>query len=144
MKKLLSVAVALFVFMAMGNAQIHIEKSPVSRSEQLTTLTMSWCWLYQQGDEYYIAMKTDNVFDNYMDITIGKTKEECLATLESLKELIETITDSDYYYVDKYTVKLFNAMGAKGLTVSGKGYAGNGYLYLSAIKKASKWIEKNR
>lgn len=148
MKKIISVLVILAAFAGIATAQISIKKSDVGKAKQMATLTMSWSWIYQADDCYFLVMQSDNQFDDSYWLKIGKSKDECLESLNALREMIDNIGDSDRYDVDNgegetFSVTLTKDLGIKKLTFRGKYYAGAGYLLASNITKAIKWIEKN-
>ena len=133
MKKILSIIVVLVACAGIANAQISIKKSAVDRPEQLTTLSPMWSWLYKINDAYFLVMKSDNQFDDWFWLRIGKTKEECLESIASLQDLCKTITDKDRFEIDngrekQYIVTQYKAMGITGLHFDGAGYAGFGYI----------------
>lgn len=148
MKKILSIIVALVALTGIANAQITIKKSAVDRPEQLTTLSPMWSWLYKINDAYFLVMKSDNQFDDWFWLRIGKTKDECLESIASLQDLCKTITDKDRFEIDnglekQYIVTQYKAMGITGLHFDGVGYAGFGYILPANLTKAQKWIQKN-
>jgi hypothetical protein len=148
MKKILTFIVAVIAMATTAQAQIKIDKSTTNRPKQVATLTPYWNWLNCHDGEYYISFKSDNQFDDIFILSLGKTRKECLESLESLQELMDNITKDDIFTIDNGYGRSFSAteysfLGARGLTINSEGYAGRGYIYLSSIKKAIKWIEKN-
>lgn len=148
MKKIISIALSLVLFAGIADAQISIKKSSVDTPKQMTTLTMSWSWIYQINDTYFIVMKSDNQFDDNFWLQIGETKEECLESLSSLLELADTIGETERFEIDngmreKYVATHYRAMGTNGLNFTGQGHAGTGYINTNNLNKAVKWIEKN-
>ena len=148
MKKILPIIIALVAFSGIANAQISIKKSDVGRARQVATLAMYWSWIYQIDSTYYLVMKSDNQFDDSYWLRIGETKDECIGSLNSLKELAQTITDSDRFEIDNgehitFIATQYKSMGIKGVKFQGRGHAGIGYILPSNLDKAIKWIEKN-
>jgi len=148
MKKIIAILIALVAFVHAADAQISIKKSDVSKPQQVTTLSMSWSWIYQADDAYYIVMKSDNQFDDHYWMKIGATKEECLASVSALQEMMDTMGDSDRYDVDNgegtsFSVTIARELGVKKLVFHSNQHAGAGFLLSSNLTKAAKWIEKN-
>ena len=148
MKRIITIIIALVMAMGIAGAQITIKKSEYERPKMVATLAMSWSWIYQQGEDYYIVMQSDNQYDDSFWLKIGSTKEECLKSVNGLLDLTETMSDTDVVKIDNGEGKQFEAMyysalGFIGLKFHGVGYAGAGTLLQSNIKKAVKWIEKN-
>lgn len=139
---------ALVTFAGIANAQISIKKSDVGKPKQMTTLSMSWSWIYQADDSYFLVMKSDNQFDDHYWLKIGDTKEECLESLSALQEMMDNMGETERYNVDNgmgesFSVTLSRELGIKKLTFNGESYAGAGFLLASNLSKATKWIEKN-
>lgn len=131
-----------------ADAQISIKKSDVGNAAQVATLAMAWSWLYQSGDSYFIAMKSDNQFDEDYWLHIGETKEECVNSVTSLLDLCDTIGDADRFEIANgagktFYVTQYKTMGIKGLRFQGDDYAGAAYILPSGLNKALKWIQKN-
>lgn len=148
MKKILSILIVLVSFAGITDAQISIKKSDVGKPIQMTTLSMSWSWIYQQDNSYFLVMKSDNQFDNWYWLKIGNTKEACLESIAALQEMMDTMEESDRYEVDNgegetFYVTSTTELGIKKLIFHGKKYAGAGYLIAPNLTKATKWIEKN-
>ena len=148
MKRILTTLIALVTLAGIADAQISIKKSDVGKPKQMTTLSMSWSWIYQADDTYYIVMKSDNQFDDHYWLKIGDTREECLESISALQEMMENMGDSDRYNVENgmgesFSVTLSRELGIKKLTFNGEFYAGAGFLLASNLTKATKWIEKN-
>lgn len=148
MRKIFTITLVLVALTGIVNAQITIKKSAVDRPEQLTTLSPMWSWLYKINDAYFLVMKSDNQFDDWFWLRIGKTKDECLESIASLQDLCKTITDKDRFEIDngrekQYIVTQYKAMGITGLHFDGVGYAGFGYILPANLTKAQKWIQKN-
>lgn len=148
MKKILSILIALVAFAGISDAQITIKKSNSDKAKQVATITMSWSWIYQDNDAYFLVMKSDNQYDDSFWLHIGKTKDECVESINSLLELADTIGETDRFDIDNgagevFDVTQYKAMGMKGLNFHGDGYAGRGYLTINNLNKALKWIQKN-
>lgn len=148
MKKILSIIVVLVALTGIANAQITIKKSAVGRPVQVATLSQAWSWLYKVDDMYFIGMKSDNQFETWFWMSLGKTKDECLESLSSLLELCDTITDEDAYDIDngigeKLSVTKYKAMGMNGLKFRDDSHVGFGYILPANLTKAQKWIQKN-
>lgn len=148
MKKIISIALSLVLFAGIADAQISIKKSSLETPKQMTTLTMSWSWIYQANDSYFIVMKSDNQFDESFWLMIGESKDECLESLSSLLELADTIGETERFEIgngmgENFTATHYKAMGTNGLKFSGQGHAGTGYINTNNLNKAVKWIEKN-
>lgn len=148
MKRILTTLIALVIFAGIADAQISIKKSDVGKPKQMTTLSMSWSWIYQADDSYFIVMKSDNQFDDNYWLKIGDTKEECLESLSALREMMDNMGETERYNVDNgmgesFSVTLSRELGIKKLTFNGESYAGAGFLLATNLSKATKWIEKN-
>lgn len=148
MKRILTTLIALVIFAGIADAQISIKKSDVGKPKQMTTLSMSWSWIYQADDSYFLVMKSDNQFDDHYWLKIGDTKEECLESLSALQEMMGNMGETERYNVDNgmgesFSVTLSRELGIKKLTFNGESYAGAGFLLASNLSKAIKWIEKN-
>ena len=148
MKRILTTLIALVIFAGIADAQISIKKSDVGKPKQMTTLSMSWSWIYQADDSYFLVMKSDNQFDDNYWLKIGDTKEECLESLSALREMMDNMGETERYNVDNgmgesFSVTLSRELGIKKLTFNGESYAGAGFLLASNLSKAIKWIEKN-
>lgn len=148
MKRILTTLIFLVIFAGIADAQISIKKSDVGKPKQMTTLSMSWSWIYQADDSYFLVMKSDNQFDDHYWLKIGDTKEECLESLSALQEMMDNMGESDRYDVDNgmgesFSVTLSRELGIKKLTFNGGQYAGAGFLIAPNLTKAIKWIEKN-
>lgn len=148
MKKILSILIALATFAGVADAQVSIKKSDFSKAKQVTTLAMSWSWIYQDSDGYFLSMKSDNQFDNSFWLHIGKNRDECVKSINSLLDLADTIGETERFDIDNgagevFDVTQYKAMGMKGLRFHGKGYAGTGYITAANLNKALKWIQKN-
>lgn len=148
MRKILSILIFLVTFAGIADAQITIKKSDVGKPKQMTTLSMSWSWIYQADDSYFLVMKSDNQFDDHYWLKIGDTKEECLESLSALQEMMDNMGETERYNVDNgmgesFSVTISRELGIKKLTFNGESYAGAGFLLASNLYKATKWIEKN-
>lgn len=148
MRRIITIVIAFAIASWSASAQITISKLGTERARQVATLSMSWSWLYQQGDDYYIVLNSDNQFDDAYWLKIGSTREECLKSLNDLIAVTETMEEKDMFDLDngegeKLNARYYSALGIKGLKVSGKGHAGDGILFVANMKKAVKWIEKN-
>ena len=148
MKKILTIFLALVAFAGIADAQISIKKSDIGKPKQMTTLSMSWSWIYQADDAYYIVLKSDNQFDDWFWLKIGDTKEACLESITALQEMTENMGDSDRYDVDNgegetFSVTSTKEFGIKKLVFHSMHHAGAGFLLSSNLTKAAKWIEKN-
>ena len=148
MKRILTTLIALVIFAGIADAQISIKKSDVGKPKQMTTLSMSWSWIYQADDSYFLVMKSDNQFDDHYWLKIGDTREECLESISALQEMMDNMGETERYNVDtgmgeSFSVTLSRELGIKKLTFNGESYAGAGFLLASNLSKAIKWIEKN-
>ena len=148
MKRILTTLIALVTLAGIADAQISIKKSDVGKPKQMTTLSMSWSWIYQADDSYFLVMKSDNQFDDHYWLKIGNTREECLESLSALQEMMDNMGETERYNVDNgmgesFSVTLSRELGIKKLTFNGESYAGAGFLLASNLSKATKWIEKN-
>lgn len=148
MRKILSILIALVTFAGIADAQISIKKSDIGKPKQMTTLSMSWSWIYQADDSYFLVMKSDNHFDDWYWLKMGDTKEACLESITALKEMMDTMGESDRYDVDNgagetFSVTSTKELGIKKLIFHGEHYAGAGFLIAPNLTKATKWIEKN-
>lgn len=148
MKRILTTLIALVTLAGIADAQISIKKSDVGKPKQMTTLSMSWSWIYQADDSYFLVMKSDNQFDDHYWLKIGDTREECLDSLSALQEMMDNMGETERYNVDNgmgesFSVTLSRELGIKKLTFNGESYAGAGFLIASNLSKAIKWIEKN-
>ena len=148
MRKILSILIALVTFAGNADAQITIKKSDIGKPKQMTTLSMSWSWIYQADDSYFLVMKSDNQFDDHYWLKIGDTKEACLESITALQEMMDTMGESDRYDVDNgagetFSVTSTKELGIKKLIFHGENYAGAGFLIAPNLTKAAKWIEKN-
>lgn len=148
MKRILTTLIVLVTFAGIADAQISIKKSDVGKPKQMTTLSMSWSWIYQADDSYFLVMKSDNQFDDHYWLKIGDTREECLESLSALQEMMDNMGETERYNVDNgmgesFSVTLSRELGIKKLTFNGESYAGAGFLLASNLNKATKWIEKN-
>lgn len=147
MKRILSIIVALVALAGVAEAQITIKKT-ADKPRQLTTLSMSWSWIYQMDDSYYIVLKSDNRFDDMFWLKIGSSKGECLESVSALKDMIDNMEDSDRYEIENgegetFYVSLMRELGIKKLAFQSDHNAGSGFLLASNISKALKWIEQN-
>ena len=148
MKRILTTLIALVIFAGIADAQISIKKSDVGKPKQMTTLSMSWSWIYQADESYFLVMKSDNQFDDHYWLKIGDTREECLESLSAIQEMMDNMGETERYNVDNgmgesFSVTLSRELGIKKLTFNGESYAGAGFLLASNLSKATKWIEKN-
>jgi hypothetical protein len=148
MKRILTTLIALVTLAGIADAQISIKKSDVGKPKQMTTLSMSWSWIYQADDSYFLVMKSDNQFDDHYWLKIGDTREECLESLSALQEMMDNMGETERYNVDNgmgesFSVTLSRELGIKKLTFNGESYAGAGFLLASNLSKATKWIKKN-
>ena len=148
MRKILSILIALVTLAGIADAQIKVKKSDVGKPKQMTTLSMSWSWIYRANDSYFLVMKSDNQFDDWYWLKIGDTRKECLESISALQEMMENMGESDRYNVDNgmgesFSVTLSRELGIKKLTFNGEHYAGAGFLLANNLTKATKWIEKN-
>jgi len=148
MKRILTTLIALVTLAGIADAQISIKKSDVGKPKQMTTLSMSWSWIYQADDSYFLVMKSDNQFDDHYWLKIGDTREECLESISALQEMMDNMGETERYNVDNgmgesFSVTLSRELGIKKLTFNGESYAGAGFLLASNLSKATKWIEKN-
>lgn len=148
MKRILTTLIVLVTFAGIADAQISIKKSDVGKPKQMTTLSMSWSWIYQADDSYFLVMKSDNQFDDHYWLKIGDTREECLESISALQEMMDNMGETERYNVDNgmgesFSVTLSRELGIKKLTFNGESYAGAGFLIASNLSKATKWIEKN-
>lgn len=148
MKRILTTLIILVTFAGIADAQISVKKSDVGKPTQMATLSMSWSWIYQADDSYFLVMKSDNQLDDWYWLKIGDNKEECLESLSALQEMMDNMGEAERYDVDNgmgesFSVTLSKDLGIKKLTFHGERYAGAGFLLATNLTKATKWIEKN-
>ena len=142
------IIIILALMTTQASAQLQISKSKVGKSERVETLYAQWNWLNRNGDVYYLTARSTNRYDNHYMLMLGKTYEECLASLEALEQLLTTISKTDAYDVNNgfgstYRVTLYNELGTQGLSLKGDGFADTGYLYKVSIRKAIGWVRQN-
>lgn len=146
MKKLIIVALALFVSLS-SFAQLKVQKSIVDKPVQEYVVSMQWAWIYLHGNSHWLVLKSSNQFDNWYWLRLGTTKAECVATANQLKELAETIGESDAYEIDNgrgemFRVTQYKALGIDGLWFSSADRAGGGNIQMPYIKKVCRWCEE--
>lgn len=132
-----------------ASAQLNIVKRE-SALKAIYTVSLSQIWIYQDNEQYYLACISDNQFDeNYFWLTIGKNKEECLASIDGLIEIAKSkkgeFFELEDTFGEKLTASSYSVMGERVVFLKDQEnrYAGNGNLSILYLKKARKWIEKN-
>lgn len=142
------IIIILALMTTQASAQLKVSKSQVDKPEKVETLYHMWNWLNRNGDVYYLTARSTNRYDNHYMLMLGKTYEECLASLEALEQLLKTMSKTDSYDIDNgfgsaYTATLFSELGTQGLSLRGDGFADTGYLYKVSIRKAIGWVRQN-
>lgn len=142
------IIIILALMTMQASAQLQISKSKAGKSERIETLYAQWNWLNRNGDVYYLTARSTNRYDNNYMLMLGKTYEECLASLEALEQLLTAMSKTDSYDIDNgfgsaYTATLFSELGMQGLSLSGDGFAAPGTLYRVSIRKAIGWLRQN-
>ncbi len=145
MKKLIIVALALVLSLP-SFAQLNVKKSVVGKPVEECVISMQWAWIYLHNNSHWLVLKSSNQFDDWYWIRLGTTKAQCVETANQLKELAETITDTDVYYIDngqgeQFRVTQYKALGIDGLWFAADGRAGGGNIQMPYIKKVCRWCE---
>lgn len=138
----------MVAFACAASAQITISKSSTGTPKQEAVLQMAWAWLYSHDGEYLMVLKSNNQFDDGFWLLLGKTKDECITSLNAIQELIDNIGETDRFEISNgrgaiFQVSQYKALGIKGLYLDDNSHAGSGYILPSYITKARRWIEQN-
>lgn len=145
MRKFIVLALALMMSLQ-SFAQLNVKKSVVDKPVQEYVVTAQWAWIYLFNNSHWLVMKSSNQFDDWYWLRLGTTKEQCVATAYQLKELAETITESDAFEIangqgETYRVTQYKALGIDGLWFSSSDRAGGGNIQMPYIKKVCKWCD---
>ena len=100
MKKFIAIIVML-LSVIVANAQIKITKTSNDRLVEVKSLFMADAnRLVRSGDSYIYVAKTSNQFDDAMPLLLGDSKEEILASLNTLYEAVDAIGDEEIITID--------------------------------------------
>ena len=160
MKKfIITIILALVASLAFtANAQIRLEKAETS-FKKVHTVNPYWEWIYtnetQTGElEYLYVAKSDNRFDEEpFAFSLGKTREECIETLENLLETVKASKHGDSYRFKDVFGNTLDGTVAVGLMGSsrelllndiGHNYAGAGHIYASSLSMAISYFKKKK
>lgn len=92
MKKILTIAIALFMLCPLMSAQIQIKQN--AKMEKIATISASWYYLYYSDGEYLLSLKSTNQFDDSYWLHLGN-KEEALQSLDALIDLCDSLGKDD-------------------------------------------------
>ena len=141
MKKILLLVIAIMTFAPMTNAQI--KKTGESNTKTIASVRMGIVVLRQSDKDFYLSMTTTNQFDNAMLLKLGDTKESAKQSLNDLLDILESLDGDASQYIDNgfgRELRLWKLMGA--LYISADGYAGNGNIAKSELKKFIKALQE--
>ena len=141
MKKILLLVIAIMTFTPMTNAQI--KKTGESNTKTIASARMGIVVLRQSDKDFYLSMTTTNQFDNAMLLKLGDTKESAKQSLNDLLDILESLEGDASQYIDSgfgRELRLWKLMGA--LYISADGYAGNGNISKSELKKFIKALQE--
>lgn len=125
MKKIVIFIIAIIMIPMMADAQIT--KKRTSTTETIVSLRMGNMNLKKSGTTYFLAMGTDNQFDDYMLLILGDDTESAVQSLNDMIEICETITAQDNVVIDNgYGRELRIYKGVMGgISINADGYAGS-------------------
>lgn len=159
MKKFIAITVML-LSVIVANAQIKITKTSNDRLVEVKSLFMADAnRLVRSGDSYIYVAKTSNQFDDAMPLLLGDSKEEILASLNTLYEAVDTIGDEEVitidngygieYHLKKWIptekdiklAKRYKVELDPCFMVNSNHHAGYGTIWKSALKSAIDYFE---
>lgn len=135
-----------------ANAQITVSKSDNTLKE-IKTISLYWQWLYTDktpdGEtQYLLALKSSNQFDkNWYWISLGTSKDECIASVNALLEIYNTAGKDDIFYIkDNYgetlVVSVIKTLGKQLIfRDSAHRYAGYAQTEKMHLEKLLKYFE---
>lgn len=146
MKKFILALAILIAFPIVGSSQIQLTKKDNTAKKE-TTITMMWTFIYTYDDAYFLTLKSSNDFDDHFFISLGKNKEEILGSLNSLSEVLKTMSKDDSFELEDnignaLSVTLDTALG-RSLIFRSESRAGYGRVSPSELTKAIKWCKAN-
>lgn len=111
MKKLLFCA--LFAFLSISCfAQLNVTKAN-TKIEKIGTLRSAYAWMYCQGTDYYLYIRTSNQFDDPTLFCLGETAE---TSIQTAKDMIAAIDNIEY----NASLEVSDAKGIGALLVKKK------------------------
>lgn len=147
MKRIFFLAALLLTMVAPAHAQLNIKKVG-EVPKQMAVLQLKWNWLYSIGESIYFVSATSNQFDDLIWIKLGDTKTEAAESVKQLIATVDEITEDDFLELndregEQLYLRLYKAFGKRyGLSISSTKRAGEGYIYLPALKKALQTLNK--
>lgn len=126
MKRLIIAVIAALLLAPMADAQINLKKR--EQSETIMKMRMGYVSLEKIGETYFLAIRSDNQFDNHYIIHLGDTKRKAIESLTSLVDLADTIKKNESFEFDNgnETIDVFRGVMKGELWFKAEGYAGYG------------------
>lgn len=130
---------AMIIMPTMANAQISV--SGKSTRKTIKTTRMGWVELSCiDGYYYFLSITSDNRFDRYYTISLGKGKAEAVESLQSLISIASSLEKGQSAALNTITQEYIILKGsAKGeISIKGDLYSGYGDVSKKNLEKLLK------
>lgn len=137
---------ALSLMATPASAQLNIT-SGQTKVEKIGTLRSTYAFLYREGTDYFLSVRSSNQFDGPCLFFLGENASSAIQTLNDLCELCETMDDNAAINVEdakgqKAVLVKKKMLGKPYFDISMEGQAGTSNLTLVEFKKAIDLIKK--
>lgn len=86
---IIAIIFAVFSLITVNNATAQLNGTEVKSPKEVMKVNSN-AWVYETSRGYEIWANTDNMFDDgFNKINLGRTKEECLASLNDIMSICE-------------------------------------------------------
>lgn len=126
MKRLILAVLATLLLAPIADAQINLKKR--EQPETIMKMRMGYISLNRVGETYYLAIRSDNQFDDHYIIYLGKDRRKAIESLTSLVDLADTIKKNESFEFDNgnETIDVCRGVMKGELWFKAEGYAGYG------------------
>ena len=104
MKKILILFATLMMMPVIAEAQIVVKER--TKVETIKKLRMGWVSLDKTGTSYFLCVRSDNQFDDTYTIHLGQSKEDAIASLNTLIEVAKTLKKDESVKFDNINEEL--------------------------------------
>ena len=109
-----------------AEAQIQVKKQP--KIETIKSLRMGYVELCKSEEVHFLALRSDNQFDDSYVIFLGPNRKAAIESLKSLIEVASTITKDDSFEFNdgNRDYHIYRGTFKSEVWFKGKGHAGYG------------------
>lgn len=105
MKKIIIAIISAMILMpTIADAQIVVKEK--TKVETIKRLRMGWVSLDKTGNSYFLCVRSDNQFDDTYTIHLGQSKEDAIASLNTLIEVSKTLKKDESVKFDNINEEL--------------------------------------